>query len=368
MPPAQGFHYIILARCDLSGWVEGRAIRKKKASVVAKFLFEEIICRGTMPGQITCDGGTEFMKEVNTLLERYRIPKIKTTAYHPEGNGMLERGNRPIKEAIIRSCGGKLSDWPNQLHLALYADRVTTKRTTGMTPYSLKHGGSATLPLDHTEATFIVRGWEEVESTEDLLAMRMRQLEKRDEDQELAQIRLHIARTRSADDRNRAFQHVLQDKANNPLKIGDLVLVRNSYLEMQQGKKFEDRYFGPFTVRGRTSKGAYLLDELDGAPIERSVAANRTKRYYRRADLDVDQLARQGAEELGREAHPDKADRAAPEPEQQQEQQLQQKIDGSSDEEQDDESDDPLAVWSTRAEWVTVGEKPAVSRKAFFRP
>lgn len=275
---------------------------------MARFIFEEIICKGSMPGQITCDLGTEFMAEVNELLGKYRIPKISTTAYHPEANGMLERGNRPIKEAIIRSCRGNLSRWPDRVPLALLADRVTTKRTTKNTPYFLRFGEHPVLPFDYDEATWLVPGWEQVRSTADLLAMRMRQLEKREEDVEMALERIKIARKRSVDDRNEAFSHVLQDKINNPLRSGDLVLVKNSALEVQHGRKMEDRWLGPFRMVKRTSQGAYVLDELDGTRLKLAVAGNRVKRYYQRDDVDVDLLAEQGAEELNKEAHLDDED------------------------------------------------------------
>jgi hypothetical protein len=40
---AEGFKYIVLARDDLSGWVEGRAIVNNSAATVAKFLFKDVI-------------------------------------------------------------------------------------------------------------------------------------------------------------------------------------------------------------------------------------------------------------------------------------------------------------------------------------
>jgi hypothetical protein len=362
MPPAQGFHYIILARCDLSGYVEGRAIKKKTAATVAKFIFEEIICKGSMPGQLTCDLGTEFMGEVNDLLGKYRIPKISTTAYHPEANGMLERGNRPIKEAIIRSCRGNLNHWPDRVPLALLADRVTTKRTTKSTPYFLRFGEHPVLPFDYDEATWLVRGWERVRTTADLLAMRMRQLEKRDEDVEMALERIKIARKRSVDDRNEAFSHVLQDKINRPLRPGDLVLVKNSALEVQHGRKMEDRWLGPFRMVQRTSQGAYVLEELDGTRLKLSIAGNRVKRYYQREDVDVDLLAEQGAEELNREAHledeSDEDDLALRDDGRMEDED--EGVGGDGEEEERDESDDEMGRWVDINSASQLSPAPAV--------
>jgi hypothetical protein len=54
----EGFKFIVFTRDDLSGWVEGRAIRGNNSETVAKFLFEEVIvrhgCPEWMPGMDCC--------------------------------------------------------------------------------------------------------------------------------------------------------------------------------------------------------------------------------------------------------------------------------------------------------------------------
>jgi len=39
-----GFGFIVFARDDLSGWVEGRAIKAANSKNVAKFIYEDVIC------------------------------------------------------------------------------------------------------------------------------------------------------------------------------------------------------------------------------------------------------------------------------------------------------------------------------------
>jgi len=43
MPVARGYRYIVLARDDLSKYVEGRALRQASAQAVARFVMEDIV-------------------------------------------------------------------------------------------------------------------------------------------------------------------------------------------------------------------------------------------------------------------------------------------------------------------------------------
>lgn len=46
---------------------------------------------------------------------------------------------------------------------------------------------------------------------------------------------------------------------------GALVLVRNSWIEMELNWKAKEKYFGPIVVVRRSPQGSYTLAELDGA-------------------------------------------------------------------------------------------------------
>ena len=73
MPDIGTYKYIVFARDDLSGWVEGRALTVGNSKNGYKSIFEKVICRHGGPRRIVMDRGTENLNLMKELLEHYRI-------------------------------------------------------------------------------------------------------------------------------------------------------------------------------------------------------------------------------------------------------------------------------------------------------
>ena len=114
-----GFGFIVFARDDLSGWVEGRAIKAADSKNVARFIYEEVICRHGCPQRIVLDGGNENLNLTKELLKHYRIKRTVVSAYHPQANGLVERGRDFIVNSLAKYYCKKLTDWIKYLPLAL---------------------------------------------------------------------------------------------------------------------------------------------------------------------------------------------------------------------------------------------------------
>ena len=82
MPACRGKHYIVMARDDFSGWVEGRALGKATAQNVARFLWEDVICRHGCFGKLIVDGGPENVIE---LANRYGIKRVVVVRMYKSG-------------------------------------------------------------------------------------------------------------------------------------------------------------------------------------------------------------------------------------------------------------------------------------------
>ena len=102
MPACNGKNYLVVGRDDLSRWVEARALANATSIAVAKFIWEDIVCRHGCFGRLVVDGGPENKKHVVAFVKKYRIKQVQISAYHQQANGMVERGHNPIVEAL--SC------------------------------------------------------------------------------------------------------------------------------------------------------------------------------------------------------------------------------------------------------------------------
>ena len=290
----EGFRFIVFARDDLSGWVEGRAIDKANAKNVAKFLYEEVICRHGCPAVVVLDRGSENLNIAKELLEAYKIDRIATSAYHPQANGLVERGHDPIVNALSKYCSRAPQTWPRYLPLAMWADRISVRRSTGYSAFELVYGRDALLPVDLTLESWSIVDWEgEVDDHESLLRARMRQLDERNLRETRAATNLENSRRV-----NKAYfdQHKRLRGENQELHVGDLVLlqtVSNQPHNRSRARKLDDKWRGPFRIRAAPEHSTYYrLAELDGVELAGAFAGNRLKKFFSRAELDRDREGR----------------------------------------------------------------------------
>ena len=282
MPQARGYRYIVLARDDLSKYVEGRALRKASASAVARFVMDDIILRYGCIGRIVTDNGPEFKGALSELLRQYDIPQVLISPYNSQANGVVEQGHFAIREALVKACEGNIHLWPEKLRAALFADNITVRRSTGYSAYFLVHGTDPVLPFDLWESTFLVEGFKDNLSQEELLSLRIRQIERRDEDMHKAMQTLRQSRLNSKRQFEKRFETRLVHGNYPP---GTLVLIRNTAIEKELNRKTKPRYLGPYKVVRQTKGSSYVLAELDGTELSRPIAAFRVIPYIQRSTL-----------------------------------------------------------------------------------
>lgn len=283
MPLAHGKSQIVAARDDLSGYIEARMLAKATARNIAAFLWEDVICRWGTIEVLTSDNGTEFVGEaVKLLVEKYGIAQIQISPYNSRASGVVERGHRTFREALIRSCDDPLT-WPTKFHHTLWAERVTIRAATGYSPFYLATGYQPCLPIDAKQLTF---AWDvRPMSHTDLVAGRARLLAKKEEDEKKAEEKIALSRWKTAARWNEEHKHVLTREVHEP---GALVLIRNSPVEKELSRKHKPRWLGPMVVVRRTSGGAYVCAELSGVISKLRFAAFRVKGFVARDGLTFD--------------------------------------------------------------------------------
>ncbi|CAC5404338.1 unnamed protein product [Mytilus coruscus] len=120
---------------SFSKWSEAFPMKTQEASEVAKVLFREIISRyGAMKCLVT-DLGRNFVSNlVNALCEMLNITRHHTSSYHPQMNGLVERTNSTLIQAVGAYSDKDQNNWPNKLPGILMAFRNSP--STQSTEYS----------------------------------------------------------------------------------------------------------------------------------------------------------------------------------------------------------------------------------------
>ena len=98
-----GYRYIVVAIDYFSRWPEARPLTHANARQVAKFIYEEIICRFGASKVLQSDKGTYFVNEViQELTDKFQIWHSLSSPYHPQSNGLVECFNRTLYKGLIK--------------------------------------------------------------------------------------------------------------------------------------------------------------------------------------------------------------------------------------------------------------------------
>jgi hypothetical protein len=142
---AAGFTYLFTMIDRSSRWLEAVPLKTMDAAACVDALTSVWIARFGVPTTLTSDRGTQFCSELwNNMCRRLGIHHIRTTAYHPQANGMLERAHRQLKEALRARLAG--DRWPDHLPWVLLGLRAAPKDTSGISSAELVYGVPLTLP------------------------------------------------------------------------------------------------------------------------------------------------------------------------------------------------------------------------------
>ena len=85
----------------------------------------EVIAHTDIPHELLSDQGSVFVGRLNKELCRLLdITKLKTTAYQPQTNGVLERGHS-CQRGMLQKASNSKEEWDNLLKFCLLAYYAT---------------------------------------------------------------------------------------------------------------------------------------------------------------------------------------------------------------------------------------------------
>ncbi|XP_042879365.1 uncharacterized protein LOC122257890 [Penaeus japonicus] len=105
--------------------------------------------RNRAPSWVIMRSGKNFTSAViRNFCALYGIEKIRTSAYHPQGNGVCERFNRTLHDLLVTLEEPTKKKWPNYTSGLVTIYNATLHAATGHFPFHLLFGGEPKLPRD----------------------------------------------------------------------------------------------------------------------------------------------------------------------------------------------------------------------------
>ena len=141
--------YILVVGDYFSKWTEAFPLPNQEAGTIAKVLTEEWVCRFGAPRSIHSDQGRNFDSNLfRELCKLLHIHKSRTSPYHPQSDGMIERFNRTLLSMLSLFVGDNQLNWDTLLPYVMLAYRSSVHASTSFTPYKVLFGREMVLPID----------------------------------------------------------------------------------------------------------------------------------------------------------------------------------------------------------------------------
>lgn len=237
-----GNKWIVVATDYLTRYAETKAIPSGSAIEVAKFLIRSIVLRHGAPQVLLTDRGTAFTAELLQQILRFsHTCHRRTTAYHPQTNGLTERLNKTIADMLAMYVDAEHRTWDEVLPYVTFAYNTAQQETTLMTPFKLVYGREPTTTLDA-----MLPNIDEDNIHIDVAGF----LERAEEARQLA--RICIKRQQHTD-----AKHYNLRRREQHYEPGDRVMVWTPIRRRGLSEKLLHRYFGPYKVTRRLGPLTY---------------------------------------------------------------------------------------------------------------
>lgn len=253
-----GFQYAVTLIDELTKFLEIIPIVDKSAKTVATAIFENFVLRyGPLRG-IKTDLGTEYVNElIRVITSLLKIEHAKSTAYHHETMGAVERSHRILNEYIRAYLNGNMAEWDVYARYFQFCYNTTPNALSNyrFSPFELLYGRKPNLPNDLLDG-----GVDPIYNADNYAKELKYRLQ-----------RAHFE-TRSIIDKIKIKNKANYDKNTNAVnfKIGDKVKIKN-----EPYNKMKYIYSGPFEIIDIIDKNISL--DVNGKKY--TVHANRLAKY-----------------------------------------------------------------------------------------
>nr|GEU80968.1 reverse transcriptase domain-containing protein [Tanacetum cinerariifolium] len=262
--------FLIVAMDYFTKWIEAKAVATITGGQVKKFVWDNIVCRFGIPGEIISDNGKQFADNpFKDWCDKLNITQRFASVKHPQSNGLVERANRSLGEGIKARLGEGNKNWVEELPHVLWAHRTMIKSSHGDTPFSLTYETEAVIPAEIRMPTYRIAAVDVVNNDEEL-RLNLDLLEERRE-------RAAVCEARAKSKMMKYYKARVHGVAFKP---SDFIYRSNDASHAVAGGKLGPKWEGPYEVTEALGNEAYKLRSTDGTMLPRTWNVTNLKRCY----------------------------------------------------------------------------------------
>ncbi|GJT61766.1 reverse transcriptase domain-containing protein [Tanacetum coccineum] len=262
--------FLIVAMDYFTKWIEAKPVTTITGNQVKKFVWENIVCRFGLLGEIISDNGKQFRDNpFRDWCEKLCIQQHFASVKHPQTNGLVERANRSLGEGIKARPGKDNKKWLEEISHVLWAHRTMIKSSNGDTPFTLTYRTEAVIPAEIGMPTFRTAEVN-VAKNDEALEINLELLEEKREQ----------AAIREAKSKRQMEKYYNTKVRNASFKPGDLVYRSNEASRVENTGKLGPKWEGPYEVTEALGKGSYKLKDRNGRELPRTWNVCNLKKCY----------------------------------------------------------------------------------------
>ncbi|KAK7909570.1 hypothetical protein WMY93_014254 [Mugilogobius chulae] len=152
LPPSRGFTHLLTLVDRTTRWPEAIPLSSTTSEEVARAFIYHWVSRFGVPLDMTSDRGSQFTSELwNAVAKSLGVKLHRTTAYHPQANGLCERFHRSMKASLRASLVD--SCWTDRLPWVLLGLRSAPKDDLQSSASEMVFGQTVRVPGEFLACT-----------------------------------------------------------------------------------------------------------------------------------------------------------------------------------------------------------------------
>ena len=269
-----GNQYLLTIMCATSRFPEAIPLRNIKAKTIVKALTKFFTLVG-LPSSIQSDQGSNFMSGVfQQVMYELGVTQYKSSAYHPQSQGALERWHQTLKNMMRIYCFETEKEWDEGIHLLLFAARESVQESLGFSPFELVFGHTVRGPLKLLKEKLLSNCSESINLLQYVSDFRSKLFRAC----ELARANLSLSQ-KSMKERYDV------DAVERSFKPGQKVLA----MLPVPGNPLRSRFFGPYEIQKKLNDLNYIVVAPDRREQTQLCHVNMLKPYIERnSDLALE--------------------------------------------------------------------------------